>query len=480
MTDDRPRPLVLPALRGVMGDWTYYSALVDLQQLAERVEFADEIQPHQGLSDMIQRGLDDKRPPEIADYLLTQTERLFNSLVIATHGGSPNWFPLSEVSTDDDEQQLAELTEEHVESVGFLTFTGEEALFAVDGQHRLAGIKTAVDQDPEREWFDEIPVIFVGHKHDDQGLVRTRRLFTTLNKNARPVSKRDTIALDEDDVMAICVRRLIEQESHLFGGERIALVAENNMPPGDETSLTTIGNLYDVLAILFSQAKTKLRRRRKTLQKMRPVDDELEAYFELARSFFDKLRTRFEELDAFFSAQDTRAVVKRYRTEGGSILFRPAGLNLFTTVVASLSRSMTLADAVGLASKLPRALGGRTLRRFGVGLKQQYHQSLQQAYRAGVASAHARQVFHGRPGTPREVPQGSRRSQTGTPADHRLNRLCRPCAGNLGPRIRHSSSARRRASPAHPLAVTGPAGRLPARPWERPSACSRRRAEAST
>ena len=298
---------------------------------------------------MIQRGMDDKRPPEIADYLLTQSERLFNSLVIATHGGSPNWFPLSEISTDDDDQQFVELTEENVESVRFLTFAGDEVLFAVDGQHRLAGIKTAVRREPEREWFDEIPVIFVGHKADGQGIVRTRRLFTTLNKNARPVTKRDTIALDEDDVMAISVRRLIEEQPDLFGGKRIALVAENNLPPGDETSLTTIGNLYDVLAILFSKARTDLRRPRKTLQKTRPSDAQLDAYFQLASAFFDQMRSSFEELNVFFSADDTRAVVKQYRAEGGSILFRPVGLDLFTTIVAQLTRENTLlADAVRL------------------------------------------------------------------------------------------------------------------------------------
>ena len=356
MTDDTPGPLVLPALRGVMGNWTYYSALVDLQELANRVEFADEIQPHKGLSDMIQRGLDDKRPPEIADYLLKQKERLFNSLVIATHGGSPNWFPLSEISTDD-EQRLADLTEELVESVGFLTFTGEEALFAVDGQHRLAGIKAAVHREPDHEWFDEIPVIFVGHKHDDQGLIRTRRLFTTLNKYARPVTKRDTIALDEDDVMAISVRRLIEEQSDIFGSERIALVAENNLPSGDETSLTTIGNLYDVLATLFSKAATELRKPKKTLQKTRPTDAQLDAYFQLALDFFDAMRRSFEELDAFFATDDTRALVRRYRAKGGSILFRPVGLDLFTTIVVQLKRKDgSLADAARLASGLPRAL----------------------------------------------------------------------------------------------------------------------------
>ena len=156
--------------------------------------------------------------------------------------------------------------------------------------------------------------------------------------------------------MAICVRRLIEEHPNQLGNKRIALVAENNMPAGDETSPTTIGNLYDVLLILFSQARTNLRERQKKLEKTRPDDDRLEAYFELAYSFFQELRARFEELDAFFSARSTRAVVKGYRTEGGSILYRPVGLHIFATVVARLTRGMPFAEAVGLAARLPRAL----------------------------------------------------------------------------------------------------------------------------
>ena len=360
-----------------MGDWTYYSALVDLEQLAKRVDFADDIQPNKALSDMIQRGLDDTRPPDIAEYLLEQPERLFNSLVIATYGGSPNWFALSDITSSSDEGDLGELSEETIESVGFHTFTGEETLFAVDGQHRLAGMKEAVDQAPDgHEWLDEIPVIFVAHRDDLPGLVRSRRLFTTLNKTARPVTKRDTIALDEDDVMAITVRRLIEQQADRFGGKRIALVAENNMPKGDETSLTTIGNLYDVLQILFSTARTNLQQRKQDLKKRRPSDAELDAYFDLARDFFTAMRNAFAELDEFFAANDTGPVVKKYRADGGSMLFRPAGLHLFTMVVAHLTREMTIPQAVELASKLPRALnevplvdlvwdpGSNTMKRF--------------------------------------------------------------------------------------------------------------------
>lgn len=358
MTDVQPTPLVLPALRGIMGKWTYYSALVGLQELAQRVEFVDKIQPNKGLSDMLQRGLDAKRSPEIAEYLLTQDERLFNSLVIATYGGEPNWYPLSDVtpSPEDEHFDRLKLSDETVQSVGFLTFSGKEDLFAVDGQHRLAGIKAAFARDPDRNREDEIPVIFVAHNESTEGLVRTRRLFTTLNKNARRVSKRDTITLDEDDVMAISVRWLIEKHPKLFGGGRIALVAENNMPKGDETSLTTIGNLYDVLAILFSQVQTDLKTAKKTLEKTRPSDSRLRAYFKLALEFFEDLRGNFHELDEYFSADHTKSVVARYRAQGQSILFRPAGLDLFTGIVARLSRKMTLEEATKLASKLPRNL----------------------------------------------------------------------------------------------------------------------------
>ena len=228
----------------------------------------------------------------------------------------------------------------------------------MDGQHRLAGIIEALAQAPTRDWYDEIPVIFVAHRNDDDGLVRTRRLFTTLNKNARPVSKRDTIALDEDDVMAITVRRFIEQEPELFGEDRIALVAENNMPPGDETSLTTIGNLYDVLAILFSKAKTDLKKPKKMLQKKRPSDDELDAYFELAQRFFVEMRRNFGELDTYFSTDQMHS-----RSWHATVLmaavfsFARQALTYFRQSWLASPRDMPLEDAIQVASRLPRALG---------------------------------------------------------------------------------------------------------------------------
>lgn len=357
MTINKNERLILPALCGVMGDRAYYSCLMSFDELARRVSYANEVHQNKSLSDMIQRELDERRSEEIARYLSDVSERFFNSLVVATYGGDPDWHPLSDVNSRSNEA-LNNLSEETIESVGFLTLNGDESLFAVDGQHRLSGIKRVVENSENSELQDVVSVIFVAHADTSDGLQRTRRLFTTLNKTARPVSKGGIIALDEDDVMAICARRFVE-DTALFGGARIAFVAGNNVPVNNIHSLTTIGNLYDVLGILFSQAHTRLRKNRQALQRVRPPDDLLDEYFKLAQNFFMEVGASIQEVGEFFAATDTEPIVAKHRgSHGGSALFRPIGLDIFARVVADLTKTKTLSisEAVELAAKLPTNL----------------------------------------------------------------------------------------------------------------------------
>lgn len=358
MTSVNESQMILPALRGIMGNRVYYSCLMKLREIASRVNYAKEIHSSQSLSDMIQRALEDKRSREIAAYLRDTDDRFFNSLVVAVYDGEPLWHPLSNVKSRYAEQNHFDLNEETIESVGFLTLRGDEKLFALDGQHRLAGIKKAIDGRMLSSDDDEVSVIFLGHKNTSDGLEATRRLFTTLNKTARPVAKHAVIALDEDDVMAICVRRLIE-DSKFFCGDNAAFIGSSNMPPSNKTSLTTIGNLYDVLGILFSKAKTDVRRTNAMLKRERPSDSDLSKYVGLSIRFFEAMETHMTELGEYFGSDEKKSVVATYRgTHGGSVLFRPIGLEIFTEVVARLTDSMSLEDAVVRSSLLPRMLNG--------------------------------------------------------------------------------------------------------------------------
>lgn len=164
MKKEKREEIILPALRGIMGDWVYYSCLMDLRDLNSRVSYAKEIHKNEALSEMIQRGLEKGRGAQIAEYLRKQPERFFNSLVVATYGGEPNWHALQDVRGKTKSNELRNLNKETVASVGFLTLRGDENLFALDGQHRLAGIKKAVEDMQEIDSHDEVSVIIVAHR----------------------------------------------------------------------------------------------------------------------------------------------------------------------------------------------------------------------------------------------------------------------------------------------------------------------------
>ena len=207
MAEKDSRILKLPGLRARIGDWVYYITSMRLRDVAERISLASEIHKSEALSDLIQRAVESSHSDAIRDYLLHQKERFFNALVVGVYGGSPKW---AELSIDAGHRKKFGEIPEYIEgALGILVFDGSEKLFAVDGQHRVVGIKLALEADSDLG-EEEVGAIFVGHRTDRPGRERTRRLFTTLNRYAKPVNKMQIIALDEDDSVAIITRRLLE------------------------------------------------------------------------------------------------------------------------------------------------------------------------------------------------------------------------------------------------------------------------------
>ena len=179
-------PLRVPSLRAHMGDWIYYAAFLKLRDIAQRVFLADEIHKHEGLRDMIQRSIDSSGHAEsIKHYLLDKSQRFFNALVIGVYGGEPNFFELElRRGSRLDPNDLPDYFEG---ALGILQFSGTEKLFAIDGQHRVVGIKRAVAESTTLG-DEEVIALFVSHSRSTDGMERSRRLFTTLNRYAKPVS----------------------------------------------------------------------------------------------------------------------------------------------------------------------------------------------------------------------------------------------------------------------------------------------------
>ena len=331
--------LTLPTLRAHMGDRAYYVTVMRLADVAARVNFAEEIHKSEALKEFLQRTLDQsKHGAQICKYLLQDPQRLFNSLVVAVYGGAPKWHELAVHGAEKIDENLDSLKQTGI--LGFLTLEGTEKIFALDGQHRVSGIRAAVKQRAALG-DEEVSVIFVEHETDAKGLERSRRLFTRLNRFAKPVRKEEIIALDEDDCVAIITRWFVDDEGRWKN--KVSLAKTKAMPVADQTSITTIGTIYDSLDAYLgfkhsAWAQYKLNR---------PTDGELKGLMKESRKLWQALGRAFPSLGLALKSQDTSKVIPKLRhAGGGELIFRPIGLQMIVkTVVALRKQGKTLQQA---------------------------------------------------------------------------------------------------------------------------------------
>jgi DNA sulfur modification protein DndB len=262
----------------------------------------------------------------------------------------PEWY---ELAVRENERFDPNQLPSHMEGVlGFLVFDGSEDLFAVDGQHRVVGIKKALERVPDRG-SEEVATIFVGHQNNPAGLERTRRLFTTLNRYAKPVSTQEKIALDEDDVVAIVTRQLLE-EYPLFR-DKVSIAKSKPIPVTDHQNFTTVVTVYDVMDVYL---RDKTNSDWRDFKRSRPTDSAIESFYSRGIAFWRTMAANFDALTTFQSTPVAPDAAARFRSRaGGHLLFRPIGLMIVVRVVRRLMDSgLTLDDVIGRVAHAPMML----------------------------------------------------------------------------------------------------------------------------
>lgn len=312
---------IIPAFRAHVGDWDYFMCLMKYAEVDRALKFAWELGGNKDLGTMIQRGITE-RTDEIREYLLNNEHHFLGSLIVAAVGGAPTYTPVEMV---DAQGLLADVDREF----GVLTFDGSQMFFALDGQHRLRAIKDAILQDPSLAGED-IGVIVVPHHDDVQGRQRTRRLFTNINRYAKPTTAQENIALDEDDGFAILTRRFINEHPYLsktgvvqvftkVGQTGELKLATRSLSVG-ASAWTTIGVLYDVLKELgFDLDPTMSDRTR------RATDQVLEdSYTTLSKRLDELMKAAGDVRSRMDAAQTIRDVRSPKGSEGtGHPFMRP-------------------------------------------------------------------------------------------------------------------------------------------------------------
>lgn len=326
----------IPAIRGKIGDTIYYSANLSFQQVNDMVKRVDsELHTSNSLKEVIQRSLTDNYI-KIKDYIVKREDHFFDSMVLAVYDGDPQWTEIR-----------YELNEESFNNVGLLEFSGEEKIFPVDGQHRVEGIKAAIIEKPEIA-NETINVILIGHSNTPEGRERSRRIFSTLNRYVKPVRLGDIIALDEDDIVAIVTRDLLETYPLLMGN-KVKVSNTKSIPQNDKQSFTSLMTLYDCHKALFltyitlSSGHTFTQTRLKDFLRFRPDDETIDNYKSDVVSFWDEMRSCFCEIDDFINNNSESAAEElRSTVTGGNLFFRPIGLLPFIEAVARIRLAMSI------------------------------------------------------------------------------------------------------------------------------------------
>ncbi len=319
----------IPAIQGRIGTTTYYTANLSFLQVSEIIKRIDnELHTSSSLKEQIQRSLTDNYS-KIKDYILNKEDHFFNSLVLAIYDGEPKW---TEIRYEIDEEQYY--------NVGLLELNGEEKIFPVDGQHRVEGIKAALAIKEDLQ-YETIPVMIISHSNTPQGMERSRRIFSTLNRYAKPVRLGDIIALDEDDAVAIVTRDLLENYP-LFMNDRIKATNSKSIPAGDKMAFTSLMTLYSCHFELYKAFKFEANisdAKAKESLKTRPSDETLDSLKTYITRFWDIFISTFNELEEYINNITNSAASEfRSRDTGGNILFRPVSLYPLVQVISRIHK----------------------------------------------------------------------------------------------------------------------------------------------
>lgn len=340
----------IPAIRGKIGNTVFYCTTLTFKQVSTMVKKVDnELHTANSLKEQIQRSLTDNYI-KIKEYILNREDRFFDSLVLAIYDGDPMW-----------KEVRYEIDDETYYNVGLLELTGQEKIFPVDGQHRVEGIRAALQVNQELG-SETISVMLIGHQNTPEGREKSRRIFSTLNRYVKPVRLGDIIALDEDDIVAIVTRELLETYP-LFMGNRVKVSNSKSMPQSDKEAFTSLMTLYEChLAIYRTYICQKEQKHYNKTQineklKYRPTDETLNEFNQLLIGFWESMRLTFEEIGDYINNNSNNAAEELRSTKnGGNLFFRPIGLLPFVEAVSriSLATNNSFDEVIAMYANLNR------------------------------------------------------------------------------------------------------------------------------
>ena len=334
----------IPAMKGRLGDTDYYILSMKGKAVYEKIRVPKEMRDweEESVEERYQREINYNRVRnQIAPYLASENSRFFGALIVAAMNfeKAVSFEPLSDVTT----KGLPGLYRAAAENIGFLTFTDGEVLVPLDGQHRLKAIEFAVtgrDQTgkpisgitPNEELAnDDVTVILVAYEAK-----KARKIFTKVNRYAKPTTAGQNYVTDDDDVLAVLTR---DVANNLIGG-RLAKFTTNTLRPkdGEFTTLAIIYNCNEeIIKRTFSTGK---------LDKTHLPDKETQRLY--TKKVLEVWKSVLDGIDVFADALDDREESgdsRRREIRESNLLGKPVAQECLVNAYVRLTGSPTNMNA---------------------------------------------------------------------------------------------------------------------------------------
>jgi DNA sulfur modification protein DndB len=338
--------IVVPAIRGKLGNTVYYQAKMKVRELVTGVRPANELDEWatMGIEERMQREPNLKRiEKEIAPYIANTRDRFFGSVIVLVYKGEIYFEGLKDLGA-----KIPRAYQSVAQDTGFITIDGG-SLIMLDGQHRLLALEKVFKNEVKGQYNDEvqddeISVVFIQHENN----MKTRRIFNKVNRYAKSTSRGDNIITSEDDAYAIVSRRLLDDGAPLgMNQQKEELVDwKNNTLSARSTKLTTISVVYEtVKMILQSEGK-------EVNIDIRPSDEELAEYYDIVERYWKII---LEKISPYQLAISNVSKIPEMRNEKAkySLLFKPAAqLALFKGIIMAVEKGLILDQAVERANKI--------------------------------------------------------------------------------------------------------------------------------
>lgn len=334
-------PTTVAAMKGRLGDTDYFILSMKAQELATKVTIPRELDGWEDMSveERYQRDLNYNRVKnQIAPYFANDDSRFFGAIIVAAinFGEHVSFEPLSDIAT----RGLPGLYRAAAATMGFLTFSGSEILIPLDGQHRLKAIQFAVSGRDERG--RDIPAITapcVQLAQEDVTVIlvpyeskKARRIFTRVNRYAKPTTAGQNIVTDDDDIVAVLAREVAND----LIDPRLVKFTSNTLTRSDE-HFTTLAIVYNcneqIIRDNFPVGK---------IDKTRlPTQQQISLYRQRVREIWEQLIEGIEVFDVALSDVENTGDDKRREIRLSNLLGKPVAQECLVRAFVRLTNPPT-------------------------------------------------------------------------------------------------------------------------------------------